>query len=229
VNIRYFPLVILVSGCAAAPSEPQVAPPPVIEVAAAYQPPKEQPKVIDEAPPDKTADAEAEEPEEATDDEGLAQLFGQAGSVGVLGVGGGTGFGSGSGSIGTIRPGGAGVGGGSTGMLAGPRVTTSQAAVSGALPKELVARVVRANISRVRYCYEKQLLNEPTLEGRLTIRFVIDGNGTVGSAVATSSLGSDIDTCVANVFRTMTFPKPKGNRKVVVNYPITFSNPGATP
>jgi hypothetical protein len=98
------------------------------------------------------------------------------------------------------------------------------AAVSGRLPPETVRRVVRQNFGRFRACYEKSLLRNPTLEGRVSTRFVIDRSGAVVSA---EDGGSDLPdagvvACVVGAFRGISFPQPEGGI-VTVSYPIVFS------
>ncbi len=141
------------------------------------------------------------------------------GGIGTLGHGSGTGtgqgFGSGSGRLGgTHRP--------------LPRVSTADPSIGSGYPREIIQRIVRSNINRFRYCYEKGLQKDPTLAGRVTLSFVIGTDGSVTSVKATSSLtDTEVQTCVAAAFKTLSFPKPDSGI-VQVTYPLLFT-PGATP
>ncbi len=105
-----------------------------------------------------------------------------------------------------------------------PRFWWDQVSVSGRLPPEAIQRIIRQNFGRFRLCYEKALSANPTLEGRVTARFVIGRDGAVSSV---SDGGSDIGnppvvSCVVRAFYGLSFPQPEGGI-VTVTYPILFS------
>jgi hypothetical protein len=104
----------------------------------------------------------------------------------------------------------------------GPRY--AQPSVSGRLPPEVIQRIVRANDGRYRFCYQNGLKSNPTLTGRVTVKFVIDRSGAVSMA---ADGGSDIpdasvSRCVVSAFTALSFPAPDSGMVTVV-YPITFS------
>lgn len=71
------------------------------------------------------------------------------------------------------------------------------------------------------YCYDKVLLNQPTLAGTGTITFVIETDGKVSSS-AGAGLEADVDSCIATVIKNIEFPRPKSMEKVDVKYPFVF-------
>lgn len=171
----------------------------------------------------------------------LAKAFG-AGGLGLTGIGGGgTGQGSiGLGSLGSLGAGagagpgqGIGIGvigsGGASAKL--PKVVAGAALVNGRLPPEVIQRIVRANFGRFRFCYEKGLVNQPTLRGRISVKFLIERDGSVAKP---ANGGSDLPdqavvTCVVQGFASLVFPKPEGGVVSVV-YPLTFEpGDGAAP
>jgi TonB family protein len=94
---------------------------------------------------------------------------------------------------------------------------------TGRLAPAQIQKVMRANFSSFRKCYEKGLADDPKLAGRVTVRFVIDLDGTVSSASGASDFADhEIDTCVVGVVKKLVFPKPEGGI-VSVSYPIVFS------
>ncbi len=101
--------------------------------------------------------------------------------------------------------------------------------VVGALDRELIRRVIHANIGQIRYCYESQLGRAPTLAGKVAIRFIITPTGTVSTAsVAQSTVShAELEACVAGRVRTWQFPKPRGGGVVVVTYPFLFKQSGS--
>jgi hypothetical protein len=92
------------------------------------------------------------------------------------------------------------------------------AQVQGTVMKDGKLEPLRAMIT---YCYEKALVASPSLRGTVQVQFFIKPDGTVASAAA-SGVDPDVATCVANVIRSLAFPKPAGGGGVLVNYPVTF-------
>jgi hypothetical protein len=104
------------------------------------------------------------------------------------------------------------------------RVRMANALVSGRLPAEVIQRVVRQNHGKIRYCYERGLAGNPSLSGRVAVRFVIGRDGAVVSAAngGASVASSEVVECVVRAFYGLTFPKPQGGL-VTVSYPILLS------
>jgi hypothetical protein len=106
----------------------------------------------------------------------------------------------------------------------GPRVRDAVATISGRVRPEVIQRVVRQNFGRFRFCYQAGLRTNPSLEGRVVVRFVIDRTGAVGLA---GEAGGDLADakvvqCVVRAFADLSFPSPEGGMVTVV-YPILFS------
>jgi len=149
--------------------------------------------------------------------------------------GGGTGWGTiGTGRYGTIGHGsgtgsGYGVGGGRGGMrgrtAAVPTVSIGQPNAQGDLDKAIIRRYIKRNIQKIQYCYEKQLLAKPGLQGTVQTQFFISPNGNVTASNGTG-VDPEVANCVADVIHGIEFPKPKGGGGVQVNYPFTFHPAG---
>jgi hypothetical protein len=112
--------------------------------------------------------------------------------------------------------------GGHVSRFKGPRYSTP--VVNGRLAAEVIQRVVRLNDGRYRACYETALRTDPGLQGRVTVKFMIDRTGAV--AVSADG-GSDIPDegvrrCVVSSFLSLSFPAPE-NGAVSVVYPIVFN------
>ena len=114
--------------------------------------------------------------------------------------------------------------GGGTHRPKTPTIRTSEPTLSGRLPREVVQRIVRQNFGRFRFCYEQGLAKNPSLEGRVAVRFVIDRAGAVSTATAEPGGLSDqaVSRCVAQGFLGLSFPPPEGGI-VTVSYPIMLS------
>ncbi|MBN1335252.1 MAG: AgmX/PglI C-terminal domain-containing protein [Deltaproteobacteria bacterium] len=155
-----------------------------------------------------------------------------AGGLGGRGSGlGGGGTASGLGGLGTKGRGsgaaGYGTGGGHFGAKGEGQIGTigGEAIVLGALDKSLVDAVVRRHLNQIRYCYQRELTKDPTLAGKIVVKFVIAKDGTVSSASTKSSTmnNSPVEQCINGRFMRFQFPEPKGGGIVIVSYPFIFS------
>ena len=106
-----------------------------------------------------------------------------------------------------------------------PTMRAGQTVVErGSLPPEVIQRVVRQSFGRFRGCYEAGLRGNPTLEGRVTARFVIARDGSVATVQSggTDLPDASVVACVLRAYSSLTFPSPKDGI-VTVTYPLTFS------
>lgn len=106
------------------------------------------------------------------------------------------------------------------GRLRDGRVAVQQAGLS----VEVVRRVLRQRRRLFLYCYERELVDNASLAGRVELRFVVGARGRVQTAmVHGSTLGSAIDGCLVSQLRRLRFPEPEGGGTVQIRYPLTFS------
>jgi hypothetical protein len=171
--------------------------------------------------------------DEAGETEGAAGL----GRSGFGPGGGGTGWGTiGTGRYGTIGQGsgtgsGYGIGSGRGGMrgrsASVPTVSLGQPSAQGDLDKAIIRRYIKRNVQKIQYCYERELLANPALEGTVLTQFVISASGSVSMAQGTG-VSPAVAQCVAAVIKDIEFPRPKSNGIVQVNFPFTFRKNGDT-
>ncbi len=107
-----------------------------------------------------------------------------------------------------------------------PVVADGPLNANGDLDKAVIRTYVKRNIPKITYCYEKELLAIPNLQGTVQVQFFITPNGNVASASG-AGMNASVASCVASVIKTMTFPKPRGGGGVQVNYPFSFRPEGA--
>jgi len=135
------------------------------------------------------------------------------GGLGTKGTGSGSsGYGSGGGDFGSKGEGGIGTVGGDPIIL-------------GALDRSLIDEVVKRHLSQIKYCYQRELTKDPTLGGKVVIKFTIAKDGTVSAAETKSTTvgNSAVESCIVGRFLRMQFPEPRGGGIVVVSYPFLFS------
>ena len=82
---------------------------------------------------------------------------------------------------------------------------------TGALDPQDVNKIIGQRMGAVKGCYERALRRDPTLKGKLVIRFTISGSGKVTAARAVQNeLTSEVGECVSEAFKRFRFPQPDG-------------------
>lgn len=101
--------------------------------------------------------------------------------------------------------------------------------VGDGLDKSLVRRVIHQHLNEVRFCYEKELVKNGDLGGRVMTQFTIAGTGRVlGASVVGSTMNSPpVEHCIADSVRRWEFPQPAGGGVVVVSYPFLLQRAAA--
>ncbi len=165
------------------------------------------------------------------------------GGLGIRGSGsggGGSGETIGIGAVGTKGRGG-GLGSYGTGPGVGNlgkkserdiKVVTGDAVVMGSIDKELIRKVIQEHASQIRYCYEQQLALNPRLQGKVSIKWIIQADGTATNpqveGSATTLENAQIHECMMSRITSWQFPKPKGGGIAVITYPWILRASGNT-
>lgn len=169
----------------------------------------------------------------------LAQTSGvsQGGSGGSRGAGlaansGGSLGGRGLGAQGTVNSTGNNVGSG--GEIVRERVIRGNTSLGeggaeggeGEIDANRVASLIRGQLGGIRSCYERSLRNNPTLSGRIDVRFTIGESGRITSINASGmSEAPEVGSCISGAIRRIAFPQPSGG-SVEFSFPFTFSPGG---
>jgi hypothetical protein len=132
--------------------------------------------------------------------------------------------GKGGGGIGAMGAGG--VGRGAVGGTV-TRASARSVSVQGSIDREAVAKVVNAHLQEVRACYERALLREPALAGKVVLEWTISFGGKVTTAKTKSSTlkSSAVEACILQSLKSWQFPPAKGGI-VIVSYPFLFNSVG---
>ena len=95
---------------------------------------------------------------------------------------------------------------------------------------EVITKVVQENRKAVRECYDKARKDLPTLQGDMTIHFVLDPEGNVKVADLNqekSTLKSPaVVDCAIKVLKAIKFPKSSRVMETTTNYPFHFTPGG---
>jgi outer membrane biosynthesis protein TonB len=175
----------------------------------------------------------------AKNDFKLSGLIGKApvanAGIGTFGLGGGGAGGMGIKGAELLRgKGGAGIGALGAGNIGkgkvGGAVTSAvsrNVGAQGTIDKEAVAKAINAHLGEVSSCYERALLKEPGLAGKIVLEWQITTAGSVGFAKTKSSTmkSSAVEQCILSSLKTWRFPPAKG-AGVVITYPFMFNSVG---
>jgi hypothetical protein len=90
----------------------------------------------------------------------------------------------------------------------------------------VIQQIVKDNRKAVRACYDKARKDLPTLQGDMTIFFVLDADGKVKQAELNqerSTLKSpEVVSCAIDVIKSLKFPPSSRGMESKVNYPFNF-------
>lgn len=96
---------------------------------------------------------------------------------------------------------------------------------SNVVDAKAVAEVVRVHAGEIQACFDRAVMEQPDVHGRLLVRAEIDAAGRVlqvsrsGPAIAG---GGRLQECVLAAFRSWTFRRPQGGGKGSVTYAFRF-------
>jgi hypothetical protein len=84
---------------------------------------------------------------------------------------------------------------------------------------------VRRHIEKIGYCYEKELLARPELEGTVVASFTLNGNGAVIESKA-SGVAPEVSSCIAGVMSNIKFPRIGDTGIYPIRYPFNLRPAG---
>jgi TonB family protein len=94
---------------------------------------------------------------------------------------------------------------------------------SSDVDRDALARYVKARLKAIQGCYERELKRNPSLKGKVLVRFSITPAGRAGSvSIEENSLNEAVASCISSVIRGWVFPF-KPSDEVPVAYPFVFS------
>ena len=89
------------------------------------------------------------------------------------------------------------------------------------------SRVINSHLNEVSACYERALLREPGLAGKILLEWNISTSGVVTTAKTKSSTmkSSAVEACILTALKGWKFPPARG-AGVVISYPFLFNSVG---
>jgi outer membrane biosynthesis protein TonB len=107
------------------------------------------------------------------------------------------------------------------------RASARTVSAQGTIDKDAVAKVINSHLHEVSSCYERALLKEPGLAGKIVLEWGITTSGSVSSTKTKSSSmkSAAVEACIINAIKTWKFPAAKG-AGVMISYPFMFNSVG---
>lgn len=111
-----------------------------------------------------------------------------------------------------------------------PQITFDDSAFeaeSSTVDKDSLGRYIRMRLKSVQACYEKELKRNPSLKGKIVVRFVIQTTGRVSEvSIDQNTMGDQaVASCIVNTVRRWSFPV-KPEEDAPVSFPFVFSPGG---
>jgi TonB family protein len=87
-----------------------------------------------------------------------------------------------------------------------------------------VEEVIESHFDEIRGCYQRAGKAQKYAAGKVTLRFLVNGNGQADDVlVIESNLGNySVERCLVDVGRRITFKAPAGNKPTTFDYPVEF-------
>lgn len=82
----------------------------------------------------------------------------------------------------------------------------------------------KAEKEQVKNCFENALKQNAQLQGDITLAWMVDGHGVLKKAWVKNSTvqDADMENCLLNHLKTVSFPKTQNLAKITVEYTLTF-------
>jgi TonB family protein len=101
----------------------------------------------------------------------------------------------------------------------------------GVLDTADVEATMQGHFDDIRSCYRRAGKAQRYAEGRVVLRFLVGGNGSSQDVwVTESTLGNyDVERCLVEVGRRITFRAPEGRKATTFDYPVEFRSTNQVP
>jgi hypothetical protein len=104
------------------------------------------------------------------------------------------------------------------------------APAGGSIDGESLRKVLRDHAGEIQKCYEQELAQDGLLEGKVTLRWTVQPDGSVSNAsvdeAGTTLRNRKVQDCMLARVAGWRFPKPKGGGAAVIKNPWTLSRAG---
>jgi len=103
--------------------------------------------------------------------------------------------------------------------------STEEIDVVGEIDREAIARVIKRNRAKFDLCYQQSLNDEPSIQGKLLMKWRISsrGRGTGATALRSGIDSNSLKRCVGRVLNSLIFPVPTSGQIPEVTFPFSIA------
>ena len=103
------------------------------------------------------------------------------------------------------------------------KVELGEISTTNGLSKETIQKILKQQIPSIELCYQKALEKKPNIQGDVTLQLIIDSKGQVikVSLVSSKLNNKNLEQCIIQKIKELTFPTPEGTEKV--NATVSFN------
>ena len=96
-------------------------------------------------------------------------------------------------------------------------VVLGEISTTDGLSKEVLEKVLKQQIPSIELCYQKALEKKPNIQGEANFQLIIDSKGRVTKVSLVSSKLNDknLEQCIIQKIKELTFPAPEGTEKAI--------------
>jgi TonB family protein len=110
--------------------------------------------------------------------------------------------------------------------LSKPEQVTGQAAKSAGRAYSDINAVIQEKLGAIQFCFKKELRKDPSLSGKITVKFTVEASGRVTNAmvVNTSINNEGLQQCLLKTINMLVFKSiPESQGSMTVTYPFVFA------
>ena len=103
-------------------------------------------------------------------------------------------------------------------------VELGEISTSGGLSKGAIQKTFKQGLPALELCYQKALEKKPNIQGEATFQLMVDSKGRITKVNLVSSKLNDknLEQCIIQKIKELTFPTPKGIDKVTITVSINL-------
>lgn len=90
-------------------------------------------------------------------------------------------------------------------------------------PTDGLKRTIIRSKARLEMCYQRRLVQAPSLKGRVILEFFVDTQGSPSPVTVSETPDAQLGTCMAQAVRALAYPKPEGTTTLKI--PIDLQPP----
>lgn len=99
--------------------------------------------------------------------------------------------------------------------------------LQGAPGAEMIREEILRNMPAMRYCYQVEVVKDPSIKGEMLMKFSISKKtGSPYAVLLSNDMNADMRSCLFKAIRQFNFPPYSEGKDIEVNQPVNFKTVG---